>query len=131
MDERHVALPLVTGSGDGRVDVAAAWGDRPRMRDLQPFIETLRMCIPIAEVVAESVELTPDGDALRGRCSAHRDDARGLYVLEGLGSYHCFSCGRRGDVVRWARETACCSEEDAIALLCHRAGLPVPRPRLP
>ena len=68
-EERHrVAPSLVTGSGGSRVDVAAAWGDRPHMRDLQPIIETLWMCIPIAELVTESMELTPDGDDLRGRC---------------------------------------------------------------
>lgn len=96
------------------------------MPDMQPIIETLRARVPIAELVAESVELTAAGKLLRGRCSVHRDEARGLYVEEARGLYYCFSCGREGDVVRWTRESARCSEEDAIALLCERAGLPHP-----
>lgn len=98
------------------------------MPNPDPIIDILRARIPISELIEESVELTTAGDLLRGRCSAHRDDAKGLYVNRTQGSFHCFSCGRHGDVVRWTRETVRCSEEDAIALLCERAGL---APHLP
>ena len=92
------------------------------MLSTHPVAKTLRGRIPIAALIGETVDLVRTGDELRGECTAHQDRERGLFVQDAKGLYHCFSCGRRGDVVQWTRETARCSEEEAIAILRQRAG---------
>lgn len=88
-----------------------------------PIVEVLRARISIAALIGETVDLARAGDELRGQCTAHRDREKGLYVHEAKGIYHCFACGRQGDVVQWIRESVGCSEEAAIAILSRRAGL--------
>ena len=78
--------------------------------------------VSLATTIGGTVELAEAGAALRGSCPWHPDPIRGLYVRDDLGFYHCFSCGRHGDVVTWAMDTEQCSEGAAIALLSGRAG---------
>jgi DNA primase len=85
-----------------------------------PFAESLRTRISIAALVGETVDLVRTGDELRGRCTAHQDRERALFVHDAKGLYQCFACGRQGDVVQWTRETARCSEEAAVAILGRR-----------
>ncbi|WP_422632237.1 CHC2 zinc finger domain-containing protein [Sphingobium sp.] len=96
------------------------------MLSTHPNAETLRDRISIAALIGETVHLVRCGDELRGQCTAHQDRERGLLVYDAKGLYHCFACGRRGDVVQWTRETARCNEEAAIAILIRRAELDKP-----
>ncbi|MBD8548297.1 hypothetical protein IFT82_16345 [Sphingomonas sp. CFBP 8760] len=45
--------------------------------------------------------LKEHASGLRGRCPAHRDPSRSLYVSTVLDRFHCFGCGAGGDAVRW------------------------------
>lgn len=86
-------------------------------------IAELRTRIPLAALIRETTALADENGRLRGSCPSHPDTARGLYMNEGGNFFHCFSCGRHGDVVEWTREQHRVSEEQAIALLATRAGL--------
>ena len=61
--------------------------------------------------------------SLRGRCPEHADAADGLHVDDAPGLYHCFACGRGGDVVRWTMARLRLSEGAAVDHLARRAGL--------
>jgi DNA primase len=90
------------------------------------FIAKVRARVPLAALVAETIALADENGSLRGSCPSHPDPSRGLYVNAGKDLFHCFSCGRHGDVVQWTRDRYRVSEEQAIALLAKRAGLSGP-----
>lgn len=66
-------------------------------------------------LVGEDVELSPATGALRGPCPSHPDRTRSLYVSLCSPFYHCFACGRHGDVVRWVAEREGIGEPAALA----------------
>ncbi len=80
----------------------------------------LRERLSVAAVIQEDVTLVAQGAVLRGRCTAHDDQQRSLFVRDVIGLYHCYACGRGGDVVQWTRDILRCDEEAAIAHLLSR-----------
>lgn len=90
------------------------------------LIAELRARVPLAALIRETTALGQENGRLRGSCPSHPDAARGLYMNEGGDFFHCFSCGRHGDVVQWTRDQHRVSEEQAIALLATRTGLSGP-----
>ena len=69
----------------------------------------------LARLVQEVVELSPSQGALRGPCPFHHDRTRSFYLSLGSPFYHCFACGRHGDVVRWVAEREGIGEPAALA----------------
>jgi DNA primase len=72
---------------------------------VQPFSELkrrigdLKATVPIAEVIKAYVILQPSGLNFRGRCPFHPDHHPSLMVYPATGTFHCFGCGRHGDIL--------------------------------
>jgi len=72
---------------------------------VQPFSELkrriadLKATVPIAAVVEQYVILQPSGLNLRGLCPFHPDHHPSLMVYPATGTFHCFGCGRHGDII--------------------------------
>lgn len=75
-----------------------------------------RAQVPLAALIAETVDLKPAQTNLRGACPFHPDISRGLYVGPS-GNFHCFSCGAGGDVVTWTMKIHQIDEAAAIIRL--------------
>lgn len=75
--------------------------------------------VPLAALMAETVDLKPAQSNLRGACPFHPDATRGLYVSPS-GNFHCFSCGAGGDVVAWTMKVHLIDEAAAIIRLLRR-----------
>ena len=75
-----------------------------------------RARVPLAAMIAESVDLRVEQLQMRGPCPLHPDSSRGLYVGR-EGYFHCFSCGAGGDVVDWTMRVKGVDEAAAIHML--------------
>nr|WP_247650766.1 CHC2 zinc finger domain-containing protein [Sphingomonas sp. S2M10] len=75
-----------------------------------------RAHVQLQDIVAETVDLSPQRSNLRGCCPFHPDTAAGLYVGAN-GHFHCFSCGSEGDVVDWTMRLYMIDEAGAIERL--------------
>ena len=63
-----------------------------------------------------------NGD-LVGRCVFHEDDETpSLVVTESKGLYHCFGCGKAGNVLQWVMETRGLAFREAAELLAGELG---------
>lgn len=80
-------------------------------------VERLRQAIPIADVIAQYTALKPTGKALKGRCPFHEDRVPSLAVYPETGTYHCFGCGKHGDVYAFVMEKEGLSFRQALATL--------------
>ena len=56
-------------------------------------------------------------------CPFHQEKTPSLSIDGARGLYHCFGCGKSGDVFRWVQETQSIDFRDAVELLARRAGV--------
>ena len=76
---------------------------RPVDSPLRQRIERLKHTATIAEVIGRYVELRDMGRNLSGLCPFHKDQVPSLTVYPETGTYYCFGCGARGDVIDFLR----------------------------
>ncbi|MGF7238716.1 MAG: DNA primase [Frankia sp.] len=92
-----------------------------RIRDADVVL--VRERSPIADIVAEHVQLRPAGGALKGLCPFHDEKTPSFNVRPQNGTYHCFGCGVGGDVIAFVRELDGLSFPEAVERLARRAGI--------
>jgi DNA primase len=76
---------------------------RPLDSLLRQRIERLKHMAPLADVVGRYVELRGIGANLTGLCPFHTEQAPSFTVYPETGTYYCFGCGARGDVIDFLR----------------------------
>jgi DNA primase len=67
-------------------------------------IERIKQSLPIEKVIGEYATLRPVGKILVGRCPLHDDHTPSLAVYPATGTFRCYGCGKRGDVISFIQE---------------------------
>jgi uncharacterized membrane protein len=60
-------------------------------------------------------------------CPFHSEKTPSLSIDPARGLFHCFGCGKSGDVFGWVQETQGLGFSDAVELLARRAGVTLTR----
>src|SRR3954463_77712 len=60
--------------------------------------------LPVADVVGESVQLRKAGTTLKGLCPFHGEKTPSFVVTPARDTWHCFGCGKSGDVFSFVME---------------------------
>lgn len=63
------------------------------------LIAEIKNSVNIVEVIGEVVSLTKAGRNFLGLCPFHGEKTPSFNVVEDKQFYHCFGCGRSGDVL--------------------------------
>ncbi len=79
--------------------------------------------LSIVDVVGESVALKKAGTTFKGLCPFHGEKTPSFVVTPGRETYHCFGCGKGGDVFNFVMERDGLSFPDALKLLAAKAGV--------
>ncbi len=90
-------------------------------------IEAVRAATDLAELVGEVTKLQRSGRSVMAVCPFHQEKAPSLSVDPARGLYHCFGCGKSGDLFRFVQEIHHLDFNDAVELLARRAGVPLHR----
>ena len=77
------------------------WRSRPQAAS---DVKRLKDSIQIERVIGGYVELIPSGKVLMGRCCFHDDRVPSLAVFPETQTFHCFGCGKGGDVITFLME---------------------------
>lgn len=81
----------------------------------------------IEDVVAEYVTLSKRSGSNRfGLCPFHNEKTPSFSVSPSKQIFHCFGCGKGGDVITFIREIEGLSYPEALEFLARRAGIPIP-----
>ena len=90
-------------------------------------IDTNRIAeaIDIVDLVGAEVQLKPQGKNLVGCCPFHTEKTGSFIVSPARQTYHCFGCGKHGDVFQWVMERDGCSYPEAIRRLAKRANIEI------
>jgi DNA primase len=77
---------------------------KTRNGDSRERIERAKNLNPIVQVVGQYVELRPSGANLVGLCPFHEEKIASFTVYPNTGKFHCYGCGKHGDVINFLRE---------------------------
>ncbi|MBQ7207412.1 MAG: DNA primase [Lentisphaeria bacterium] len=90
-------------------------------------IEEIKSRSDIVEVIGSFVQLKRAGNAsFKGLCPFHQEKTPSFHVDGSRQMFHCFGCGKGGDVVRFVMDKENLSFVDAVHMLASRAGVVIP-----
>lgn len=90
--------------------------------------EQVRDAIDIVALVGEKVALRRAGRAWKGLCPFHSERTPSFTVNPERQIWHCFGCGKGGDVFAWLTEMEKMTFPEALRALAERAGIELPKP---
>jgi len=81
--------------------------------------------LPVADVVGESVQLKKAGTTLKGLCPFHGEKTPSFVVTPARDTWHCFGCGKHGDIFTFVMERDSVGFPEALRVLAARAGVEI------
>ena len=91
-------------------------------------IEEIKNNTNIVEIIGEVISLQKSGRNFLGLCPFHGEKTPSFNVVEDKQFYHCFGCGRSGDVFKFIEEYQQVNFSDAVSILGERLGIEIVRP---
>ena len=88
-------------------------------------INRIAEAVDIVDLVGAEVQLKPQGKSLVGCCPFHTEKTGSFTVSSARQTYHCFGCGKHGDVFSWVMEREGCNYPEAIRRLAKRANIEI------
>ena len=99
------------------------------MAEAGSFAERVKQQADIVRVVGEYVQLKKAGQNFRGLCPFHSEKTPSFNVHPTRQIYHCFGCGKGGDVFNFVMEMEKCAFPEAIRIVAEKCGIAIPRPK--
>ena len=88
----------------------------------QHFIDELLAHADIVDIIGRRIPLKKAGREFQACCPFHTEKTPSFTVSQQKQFYHCFGCGKGGDIFAWVQETQSLDFREAIELLARRAG---------
>lgn len=86
-------------------------------------IENLRNTANIVDIISDYLPLTKRGSNYVGLCPFHNEKTPSFTVSEPKQFFHCFGCGKGGDVVTFIMDKENLEFPDAVRFLADRLGI--------
>lgn len=92
----------------------------------EEIIDTIRTSNDIVDVIGEYVQLKKQGRNYFGLCPFHDEKSPSFSVTEDKQLFHCFGCGKSGNVISFMMEVETLSFIETIKHLADRTGVTLP-----
>jgi len=89
-------------------------------------VEEIKSRLSIEDVVGRHVDLKRSGASYKGLCPFHQEKTPSFYVTPARGTYHCFGCGKGGDIFSFEMEMEKLPFPEALQALAGQAGVTLP-----
>lgn len=86
-------------------------------------VQQIKDKIDVAELIGEYVQLKPAGVNKKGLCPFHHEKTPSFMVSSERQSWHCFGCGKGGDIFSFIEEIEGMEFKEALKYLANRAGV--------
>jgi DNA primase len=99
------------------------------MAEAGSFAERVKQQADIVRVIGEYVRLKKAGQNFTGLCPFHQEKTPSFSVHAVKQFYHCFGCGKSGDVFKFVMEMDKSTFPEAVRTVAAKCGIAVPKPR--
>src|ERR1700680_2680270 len=99
------------------------------MAETGSFADRGKQQADIVRVVGEYVRLRKSGQNFSGLCPFHAEKSPSFAVHPVKQIFHCFGCGKGGDVFSFVMEMEKCAFPEAVRIVAEKCGIPVPSPK--
>ena len=89
-------------------------------------IDEVRNSVDIVDVIGRYVQLKKAGKNFTGRCPFHNEQTPSFSVNAEKQYYHCFGCGRSGNVFQFLMDYQHINFVEAVAAVAKDAGISLP-----
>jgi DNA primase len=86
-------------------------------------IDLVRQKTDLVALAKETTKVKGSGHRAMAVCPFHSEKTPSLSIDGARGLYHCFGCGKSGDVYRWVQETQGLDFSGSVEFLARRAGV--------
>lgn len=86
-------------------------------------IDRVRDATDIVELVSEVTTVKRSGRSFMAVCPFHQEKTPSMSLDRGQGLYHCFGCGKGGDIFNFVQETQNLGFAEALEFLARRSGI--------
>lgn len=93
------------------------------------FTDDLKAQLNIVDIIGREVKLKKSGSNYMGLCPFHSEKSPSFSVNEGKQFYHCFGCGKSGDVIGFVQEYYKLPFMEAVEKLASENGIKLPERR--
>src|SRR5271165_306842 len=99
------------------------------MAEAGSFADRVKQQADIVRVIGDYVRLKKSGQNFTGLCPFHGEKTPSFAVHPVKQIFHCFGCGKVGDVFSFVMEMEKCPFPDAVRIVAEKCGIPIPRPK--
>jgi len=99
------------------------------MAEAGSFADRVKQQADIVRVVGEYIRLKKSGQNFTGLCPFHGEKTPSFAVHPVKQIFHCFGCGKGGDVFSFVMEMEKCPFPEAVRIVAEKCGIPVPKPK--
>lgn len=91
------------------------------------ILEEIRQRLPLSIIIGRHIKLIKKGRIFTGLCPFHSEKTPSFSVNDDQGSYRCFGCGARGDVIDYVRAQEGLTFTEAVEELARQCHLEMPK----
>lgn len=88
-------------------------------------VDEVKERLDLADIVGKQVRLEKSGRYLKGLCPFHTEKTPSFYVFPDSQRWHCFGCGRGGDIYNFVMESSGLDFRGALEELARQANVPL------
>ena len=93
------------------------------------IVEEIRGKADVADVIGSYIQIKRAGNAkFKALCPFHQEKTPSFHINSAKQTYHCFGCGKGGDVFRFVMEREGVDFPNAIHMLADRYNVIIPEP---
>lgn len=86
-------------------------------------ISRIKEKVDVVDLISEYIQLKPAGINHKGLCPLHHEKSPSFMANRERQSWHCFGCGKGGDIFTFIQEIEGMEFRDALKLLADKAGV--------
>jgi DNA primase len=95
------------------------------MKISQSKIDEIASSLDIVEIISQYTPLRKAGRNFMGRCPFHQEKTPSFSVSQEKGVYHCFGCGKSGNIFNFIMDIDNVSFYDAVKRLAEKANIKI------
>jgi DNA primase len=99
------------------------------MAEAGSFADRVKQQADIVRVIGEYIRLKKSGQNFTGLCPFHGEKTPSFAVHPVKQIYHCFGCGKGGDVFNFVMEMDKVPFPEAVRIVAEKCGIAIPKPK--